>query len=84
MDVSLLVGKIMLESGVEMYWVEDIMMWIVVFYGIKKFYSYVMLIGIMFLFEMKELMKMKLICIFEWMIDLKKVIMVNSVLRIIS
>ncbi len=36
MDVSLLAGKIMLESGAETYRVEDTMMRIAASYGIKK------------------------------------------------
>jgi uncharacterized membrane protein YjjP (DUF1212 family) len=84
MDVSLLAGKIMLESGAETYRVEDTMMRIAASYGIKKSHSYVTPTGIMFSLETKEPTKTKLIRISERTTDLKKVTMVNSVSRTIS
>src|SRR6478752_2270703 len=84
MDVSLLAGKIMLESGAETYRVEDTMMRIAASYGIKKYHSYVTPTGIMFSLETKEPTKTKLIRISERTTDLKKVTMVNSVSRTIS
>lgn len=42
LDICLFVGKIMMESNVEMYWVEDMMSWIVLVFGNFCLVSYVM------------------------------------------
>lgn len=51
LEICLMVGKIMMESGVEMYCVEDIMNCIVIIVSNKKGISFVMLIGFFMLFE---------------------------------
>ncbi|TYR80243.1 threonine/serine exporter family protein [Priestia megaterium] len=84
MDVCLLAGKIMLESGAETYRVEDTMMRIAASFGIQTSHSYVTPTGIMFSLETREPTKTKLIRISERTTDLKKVTMVNSVSRQIS
>lgn len=84
MDVCLLAGKIMLESGAETYRVEDTMMRIAASFGIKTSHSYVTPTGIMFSLETSEPTKTKLIRISERTTDLKKVTLVNSVSRQIS
>jgi len=84
MDVSLLAGKIMLESGAETYRVEDTMERIAASFGIPKSHSYVTPTGIMFSIETKEPTKTKLIRISERTTDLKKVTLVNSISRRIS
>lgn len=84
MDVSLLAGKIMLESGAETHRVEDTMMRIAAAYGIKESHSYVTPTGIMFSIETKEPTKTKLMRISDRTTDLKKVMLVNSTSRRIS
>nr|WP_227394672.1 threonine/serine exporter family protein [Jeotgalibacillus aurantiacus] len=84
MDVSLLAGKIMLESGAETYRVEDTMMRIAKNYGIKESHSYVTPTGIMFSIETEEPTKTKLIRISDRTTDLKKVMQVNSISRRIA
>ncbi|WP_040206154.1 threonine/serine exporter family protein [Neobacillus jeddahensis] len=84
MEVCLLAGKIMLQSGGETYRVEDTMMRIAASYGIEKTHSYVTPTGIIFSAEGTEPTKTKLIRISERSTDLKKVAMVNSVSRRIS
>ncbi|PPA69813.1 threonine/serine exporter family protein [Jeotgalibacillus proteolyticus] len=84
MDVSLLAGKIMLESGAETYRVEDTMMRIAASYGIKESHSYVTPTGIMFSIETEEPTKTKLMRISDRTTDLKKVMLVNSTSRRIS
>lgn len=84
MEVCLLAGKIMLQSGAETYRVEDTMMRIAASYGIKQSHSYVTPTGIIFSIETDEPTKTKLIRISERTTDLKKVTMVNSISRSIS
>ncbi|KIL43467.1 membrane protein [Jeotgalibacillus alimentarius] len=84
MDVCLLAGKIMLESGAETYRVEDTMMRIAKNYGIKESHSYVTPTGIMFSIETEEPTKTKLIRISDRTTDLKKVMLVNSTSRRIA
>ncbi|MGD7044565.1 threonine/serine exporter family protein [Jeotgalibacillus proteolyticus] len=84
MDVSLLAGKIMLESGAETYRVEDTMMRIAASYGIKESHSYVTPTGIMFSIETEEPTKTKLMRISNRTTDLKKVMLVNSTSRRIA
>ncbi|WP_203364088.1 threonine/serine exporter family protein [Bacillus sp. REN10] len=84
MDVSLLAGKMMLESGAETYRVEDTMMRIATSFGIKESHCYVTPTGIMFSIETQEPTKTKLIRISERTVDLQKVCMVNSISRKIS
>lgn len=84
MEVCLLAGKIMLQSGAETYRVEDTMMRIASFFGIRQSHSYVTPTGIIFSAESNEPTKTKLIRISERSTDLKKVTMVNSISRSIS
>lgn len=84
MEVCLLAGKIMLQSGGETYRVEDTMMRIAASFGIENTHSYVTPTGIIFSAEGSEETKTKLIRISERSTDLKKVAMVNSISRRIS
>jgi uncharacterized membrane protein YjjP (DUF1212 family) len=84
MEVCILAGKIMLQSGGETYRVEDTMMRIAASFGIEKTHSYVTPTGIIFSAEGPEPTKTKLIRISERSTDLKKVAMVNSISRRIS
>ena len=84
MEVCLLAGKIMLQSGGETYRVEDTMMRIAAAFGIQTTHSYVTPTGIIFSAEGTEPTKTKLIRISERSTDLKKVAMVNSISRSIS
>lgn len=84
MEVCLLAGKIMLQSGAETYRVEDTMMRIASFFGIRQSHSYVTPTGIIFSAESNEPTKTKLIRISDRSTDLKKVTMVNSISRSIS
>lgn len=84
MEVCLLAGKIMLQSGGETYRVEDTMMRIAAAFGIERTHSYVTPTGIIFSAEGTEPTKTKLIRISERSTDLKKVSMVNSISRRIT
>lgn len=84
MEVCLLAGKIMLQSGAETYRVEDTMMRMAASYGIKETHSYVTPTGIIFSADGEEPTKTKLIRISERSTDLKKVALVNSISREIS
>ncbi|WP_046175957.1 threonine/serine exporter family protein [Domibacillus indicus] len=84
MDVSLLAGKIMLESGAETYRVEDTMMRIALSYGIEESHSFVTPTGIMFSIETDEPTKTKLMRISSRTTDLYKVSAVNAISRRIS
>ncbi len=84
MEVCLLAGKIMLQSGGETYRVEDTMMRIAAALGVEKTHSYVTPTGIIFSAEGDEPTKTKLIRISERSTDLKKVALVNSVSRQIT
>jgi uncharacterized membrane protein YjjP (DUF1212 family) len=84
MDVCLLAGKIMLQSGGETYRVEDTMMRIAAAFGIENSHSYVTPTGIIFSAEGAEPTKTKLIRISSRSTDLKKVAMVNSISRQIT
>jgi uncharacterized membrane protein YjjP (DUF1212 family) len=84
MEICLLAGKIMLQSGGETYRVEDTMMRIAAAFGIEKTHSYVTPTGIIFSAEGSEPTKTKLIRISERSTDLKKVSLVNSISRKIS
>lgn len=84
MEVCLLAGKIMLQSGAETYRVEDTMMRIAASFGIKESHSYVTPTGIIFSIETSEPTKTKLIRISDRTTDLKKVTVVNSISRRIS
>ncbi len=84
MDLSLLAGKIMLESGAETSRVEDTMSRIAASFGISESHSYVTPTGIMFSVETEEPTKTKLIRISDRTTDLKKVAMVNDTSRKIS
>lgn len=84
MEVCLLAGKIMLQSGGETYRVEDTMMRIAAAFGIEKTDSYVTPTGIIFSAEGGEPTKTKLIRILTRSTDLKKVAIVNSISRRIT
>ncbi|RDI42339.1 threonine/serine exporter family protein [Falsibacillus pallidus] len=84
MEVCLLAGKILLESGAETYRVEDTMMRIAASYGISQSHSFVTPTGIIFSIETSEPTKTKLIRISDRTTDLKKVTMVNRISRKIS
>jgi uncharacterized membrane protein YjjP (DUF1212 family) len=84
MEVCLLAGKIMLQSGGETYRVEDTMMRIGAAFGIENSHSYVTPTGIIFSAEGDEPTKTKLIRISSRSTDLKKVAMVNSISRKIT
>jgi uncharacterized membrane protein YjjP (DUF1212 family) len=84
MEVCLLAGKIMLQSGAETYRVEDTMMRMAAAFGIMETHSYVTPTGIIFSAEGFAPTKTKLIRIVERSTDLKKVAMVNGISRQIS
>ncbi|MCA1032432.1 threonine/serine exporter family protein [Bacillus timonensis] len=84
MEVCLLAGKIMLQSGGETYRVEDTMMRIAAAFGIESSHSFVTPTGIIFSIEGPDPTKTKLIRISERTTDLKKVTLVNSISRSIS
>jgi uncharacterized membrane protein YjjP (DUF1212 family) len=84
MEVCLLAGKIMLQSGGETYRVEDTMMRMAAAFGIENSHSYVTPTGIIFSAEGNEPTKTKLIRISSRSTDLKKVAMVNSISRQIT
>jgi len=84
MEVCLLAGKIMLQSGGETYRVEDTMMRMAAAFGIENSHSYVTPTGIIFSAEGTEPTKTKLIRISSRSTDLKKVAMVNSISRQIT
>lgn len=84
MDLCLLAGKIMLQSGAETYRVEDTMMRIAQALGIEETHSYVTPTGIFFSAEGNEPTKTRLIRIVDRSTDLTKVTMVNSISRQIS
>ncbi len=84
MDVCLLAGKIMLQSGAETYRVEDTMIRIAKSLGVNETQSYVTPTGIIFSVEDGEPTKTKLIRIMDRTTDLKKVTLVNSISRQIS
>ncbi|MDE3837827.1 hypothetical protein C0966_00195 [Bacillus methanolicus] len=83
MELCLLAGKIMLQSGAETYRVEDTMMRIAASFGIQESHSYVTPTGIIFSIE-GEPPKTKLIRVTERTTDLEKVAEVNSISRKIS
>src|SRR3954452_15710707 len=84
MEVCLLAGKVMLQSGGETYRVEDTMMRMAAAFGIEHTHSYVTPTGIIFSAEGTEPTKTKRIRISERSTDLKKVSLVNSISRRIS
>lgn len=81
-EVCLLAGKIMLESGGETYRVEDTMMRIAASFGIPRSHSYVTPTGIIFSIDKKN--STQFIRISERSTDLQKVALVNSISRRIS
>ncbi|HLO13094.1 MAG TPA: threonine/serine exporter family protein [Pseudoneobacillus sp.] len=84
MEVCLLAGKIMLQSGAETYRVEDTMMRIAASFGVEQSHSFVTPTGIIFSIEGAEPTKTKLIRIVDRTTDLTKVTLVNSISRRIS
>ena len=81
-EVCLLAGKVMLESGGETYRVEDTMMRIAASFGIPRSHSYVTPTGIIFSIDKKN--STQFIRISERSTDLQKVALVNSISRRIS
>lgn len=84
MEVCLLAGKVMLQSGAETYRVEDTMMRIAASFGVRESHSYVTPTGIIFSIESDQPTKTKLVRITERTTDLKKVAEVNSISRNIT
>jgi uncharacterized membrane protein YjjP (DUF1212 family) len=84
MEVCLLAGRLMLQSGGETYRVEDTMMRIAASFGVEQSHSFVTPTGIIFSIEGAEPTKTKLIRIVERTTDLTKVAQVNSISRRIS
>ncbi|THE13823.1 threonine/serine exporter [Bacillus timonensis] len=82
MEICLLAGKIMLESGAETYRVEDTMNRMAAAFGILSSHSYVTPTAIMF--SMSDTEPTNLIRINERSTDLEKVTLVNSISRKIS
>ena len=83
-EVCLLAGKVMLQSGAETYRVEDTMMRIAKAFGIEVTQSYVTPTVIIFSADGVEPTITKLIRILDRTTDLTKVTMVNSISRQIS
>ncbi|WP_097677900.1 threonine/serine exporter family protein [Bacillus massilinigeriensis] len=81
MDVCLLAGKIMLQSGAETYRVEDTMMWIARGFGVGQSHSYVTPTAIIFSIEGMGETKTRLLRITNRTTDLEKVTIVNSISR---
>ncbi|WP_409303398.1 threonine/serine exporter family protein [Peribacillus sp. SCS-155] len=81
-EVCLLAGKIMLESGAETYRVEDTMTRIAMSFGIDHSHSYVTPTGIIFSIDGAD--PAKLVRISERSTDLRKVTVVNSLSRQIA
>lgn len=81
-EVCLLAGKIMLQSGAETYRVEDTMMRIAATFGFHNSHSYVTPTGIIFAVDQME--ATRIIRITERSTDLQKVTLVNSVSRSIT
>lgn len=81
-ELCLLAGKIMLQSGAETYRVEDTMTRIASSYGIDQSHSFVTPTGIIFSIDGMD--PTKLIRISERSTDLQKVTLVNSISRQIS
>ncbi|MCM3569161.1 threonine/serine exporter family protein [Neobacillus mesonae] len=84
MELCLLAGRIMLQSGGETYRVEDTMTRMAAALGIDNTNSYVTPTGIIFSAEGTGPARTKLVRISERSTDLKKVALVNSVSRGIS
>lgn len=81
-EICLLAGKIMLQSGAETYRVEDTMNRIAASFGIQESHSYVTPTVIMFSIDGIE--QTSLIRISDRSTDLEKVTIVNSISRSIS
>lgn len=84
MEVCLLAGRIMIQSGAETYRVEDTMTRIAYAYGARESHCYVTPTGIIFSIESSEPTKTKLIRISERTTDLRKVTRANSISRQIT
>lgn len=82
-EVCLLAGKIMLQSGGETYRVEDTMMRIAASYGTKQSHSYVTPTGIIFAIDGSE-PTTRLIRISERSTDMQKITLVNGISRTIG
>ncbi|MDX8361600.1 threonine/serine exporter family protein [Cytobacillus sp. IB215316] len=84
MEVCLLAGKIMLQSGAETYRVEDTMTRIARAFDVKESHSFVTPTVIILSIEGVDPTKTKLVRISERTTDLHKVTLVNSISRQIS
>lgn len=86
MEVCLLAGKVMLQSGAETYRVEDTMNRIARAYAIFEAHSYVTPTGIFLSIqgESREAEQTKFLRISERLIDLNKIVLVNDISRKIS
>ncbi|KIL37901.1 membrane protein [Gordoniibacillus kamchatkensis] len=83
-EVCLLAGKIILQSGGETYRVEDTMTRIAASYGLTQTHSFVMPTGILFSIDEKSAPATRLVRISERSTDLRKVTIVNDLSRRIS
>lgn len=81
MDVCLLAGKLLLQSGAETYRVEDTMRRIATTYHIKETQCFVTPTGIIFSIETEEPAETRLISVAERTTDLHKVTNVNTISR---
>ncbi|WP_050615660.1 threonine/serine exporter family protein [Bacillus testis] len=84
MEVCLLAGKILLQSGAETHRVEDTMIRMAKAFGIAKCESFVIPTGIIFSVGETEAHKTKLVRVSERTTDLLKVARVNRVSRAVS
>jgi uncharacterized membrane protein YjjP (DUF1212 family) len=83
-EVCLLAGKIILQSGGETYRVEDTMTRIAASYGLLHTHSFVMPTGILFSIDESPEPTTRLVRISERSTDLRKVTIVNDISRRIS
>lgn len=84
MEICLLAGKIMLESGAETYRVEDTMVRMAAAFGVTESHSFATPTGIIFSVKNGHDEKTRLIRITERTTDLKKVAEVNTISRKIA
>ncbi|OEH92775.1 threonine/serine exporter family protein [Bacillus solimangrovi] len=84
MEVCLLAGKVMLQSGAETYRVEDTMTRIASAFGVRESHSFVTPTVIIFSIEGLDPTKTKLVRVSDRTTDLHKVTLVNSVSRTVT
>ena len=81
-DVVLLAGKVLLESGAETYRVEDTMGRIAASYGLEDTYAFVTSTAI--IFSLNDRTNTRLVRVRERTTDLEKIAMANNISRKIS